>query len=191
MQITIDANEFTRLGNVLAAIGDTDTKRAIVRALNHTGSKAYTQVKRAMVGQTGMPYGVVNKGVKRKLAHTGSASGTGGSMEFVIIGTGKPLSLKYFKARQTRKGVSAAPWNVRRIFPGTFNTGGSFEKGRVSVLGGHVFKRTSAKRGPLEKLYGPGIANELIKDEVKATFERVASELPDRLSHEIERLLPR
>ena len=43
---------------------------------------------------------------------------------------------KYFKARDTRKGVSASPWNHRRIFAGMFTKGGRFPKRMGLRLGG-------------------------------------------------------
>lgn len=188
--LDFERRDFDRYGNSLAALAAGDARKAMVRALNHQGAKASTQVKREMVRQTGIPYGQITAGVKQRKAYAGSASGNGAVLEHVIVGTGKPLSLKYFKARQVKTGVSAAPWNKRQIFAGTFSTGGSFDRGRKPVMGGHVFIRTSGKRLPLKKLYGPGIANELVKDQVALAFKGVAFGLPARLGHEISRLLP-
>jgi hypothetical protein len=57
-------------------------------------------------------------------------------------------------------------------------------------MGGHVFSRVGSKRLPLEMKYGPGIAPELVRDQVALAFEGVAFGLPARLGHEIGRLLP-
>lgn len=188
--LDFDRRDLDRFGNSLTALGAGDGRKAMVRALNHQGAKALTQVKRALVRQTGIPFGMVTKGLRQKKAYAGSASGNGAILEHVIVGTGKPLPLKYFKPRQTRQGVSAAPWNKRRIFPGTFNTGGSFLKGRKPIMSGHVFSREGRGRLPLDKKFGPGIAPELVRDQVALAFKGVAYGLPARLGHEIGRLLP-
>lgn len=188
--LDFDRRDLDRYGNSLTALAAGDGRKAMVRALNHQGAKAFTQVKRTMVRQTGIPYGLITKGLRQKKAYAGSGSGNGAILEHTIIGTGKPLSLKYFKARQTEAGVSAAPWNKRRIFGGTFNTGGSFLKGRKVIAGGHVFSRVGRGRLPLDKKFGPGIAPELVKDQVALAFKGVAFGLPARLDHEIRRLLP-
>lgn len=188
--LDFERGAFDRFGNGLGALGAGGARKAMVRALNHEGAKAFTAVRRALVRQTGIPSGRISAGLRQKRAYGGSASGSGAILEHAIVGTGKPLPLKYFKARQTRKGVSAAPWNERRIFVGSFNTGGSFETGRKPVMGGHVFVRIGRGRTPIEKLYGPGIANELVRDQVALAFKGVAFGLPARLGHEIGRLLP-
>lgn len=66
----------------------------------------------------------------------------------------KPLSLKRFGARTTRKGVTV---RVRK------SEGRKVEKGGfiVDTLGGHVFKRTSKKRLPIRKWMGPSVRIEV------------------------------
>lgn len=190
IKLTLEGKALARHTNALASLGEGGARKAMVRALNHTGAKAFTPVKRALARQTGIPYGMITAGVKQTKAYAGSASGNGAKLEHVITGSGKPLSLKYFRARQLRKGVVAAPWNQRRVFAGAFNTGGSFKTGRKIVMGGHVFVRTSRSRLPLEKLYGPGIAPELVRDQVAKAHAAVFGDLAPRLAHEISRLLP-
>jgi hypothetical protein len=81
-------------------------KAAARMALNDTGRQVNTQVKRTLVKQTGIKYGAINKGVKQEFA-------TNARLEFKIIGTGKHFGLTDFGARQTKRGVSAAPWAAR------------------------------------------------------------------------------
>ena len=57
--------------------------------------------------------------------------------------SGAHIPLAEFHARQTRRGVSAAPWGQRRVFPHTFI---------VEQLGGPVFKREGNARLPIRKL---------------------------------------
>jgi hypothetical protein len=92
-------------------------------------------------------------------------------------------SLKEFGAVQRLKGVSAAPWRKRRVFPHTFIVGS---------LGGHVYERTSKARLPIRKLWGPAIPAEMVRDETKAAFEAlVGAELPARLEYEISAIFAR
>ena len=63
MQLIITASDqvLARYGNQLAALGEGKARKALSRALNHEGNKGRTQVKRALVKQTGIKYGAVNK----------------------------------------------------------------------------------------------------------------------------------
>lgn len=61
MQFVINAKDqvLARYGNQLAALGEGQARTAMSRALNHEGDKGRTQVKRALVKQTGIKYGAV------------------------------------------------------------------------------------------------------------------------------------
>ena len=50
-----------RYGNQLAVLSERQARTALSRALNHEGDNGRTQVKRALVKQTGIKYGAVNK----------------------------------------------------------------------------------------------------------------------------------
>jgi hypothetical protein len=151
-----------------------NVKPALGRAINHTGDKARTQLSRALVKQTGLKYGRVRAAVR-----TLRAGRLG--LVYRIIAKDGWISLKEFGARQTGRGVSAAPWGKRRVFPHTFIAPG---------LGGHVFERKSKGRTPIRKLWGPAIPAELVKDQSKIAFETtVNAELPARLEREIASLL--
>lgn len=188
-RLSYDPSGLRRFDNALERLGGSLGKKVVVRALNHQGAKAYTQVKRTLGRQMGVKYGVVNKAVKERRAFAGTTDGFGAKFEYRIIGTGEPLSLKHFGARQVKSGVSAAPWGKRRIFEKAFNTGGAFP-GRKPVFGGHVFVRAGSKRFPIRKLYGPGVADEIVKGRSLEAFQRVFSGLAARLEHEISRVVP-
>lgn len=187
-----------RLGNALGRLDGHQLHLGLQRALNHTGDKARTKVVRALAKQTGLPYGVIRKAVR-----TGRAWGAGadasqfvqgrGSLEYVLSSKGGDISLKYFKARETRAGVSAAPLGQRKIFGGTFIKGGQFPKRKEAAgLNGHVYQRTSKKRGPLEfQDSGVTIPVEMLKGSAAEAFTAVVNEeLPNRVMHEISRLAP-
>ena len=169
----IDTKAFEQLATKLASVGK-NIGSALARALNHTGDKARTQVARALVKQTGVKYGAVRKVLSTRLASRST-------LVYRIIGAGGYISLKEFDARQTSKGVSAAPWGKRRVFPHTFI---------VASLGGHVFERKGHQRLPIRKLWGPAIPKEMLKDQSRRAFETtVAAELPSRVEHEVSAIL--
>ena len=114
--------------------------QALMRAINHTGDIARTRMRRELVKQTGLRLAVITKALKVKRAGVGGA--------YVISSAGGNIRLKYFGARETGSGVSAAPWAHREVFAGTFIKGGRFPN-RVDInKGGQVFVRTGDKRLP-------------------------------------------
>lgn len=195
--IHFDAKAITRASNLFHAAGK-DAPKALERAINHTGDKARTQVRRVLVKQTGLPMKTIRKAVFSKKAFDGS--------NYEIKSRGGNVRLKYFKARETRKGVSAAPWGKRQIYPHTFIKGGLFPDakqrkawhpplaalGRKSLnMGGHVYKRTGKGRLPIEGgRSGLFIPAEMVSGTSEAVFyATVERELPDRLAHELYRVL--
>ncbi len=146
------------------------TPDALRRALNHTGDKANTRVKRALSQQIKAPQAaIVQYGRVRPVR------ANFGSLTYEIVSSGGPIPLKYFKPSQTRKGVSAAPWGNRKIYKSAFMNG----------MGGHVFWRKGKARLPIERIAGPNVPKELVKDQSAAAFLAVSAELPVRLAHEI------
>lgn len=95
----------------------------------------------------------------------------------------KPIALKEFSARTTRKGVTAKikKSKGRQVIKGAFIVGS---------MGGHVFQRVGKSRGPIEKMWGPSVRGnvEAKRDEIdkflKETFEK---NLKDRIKWEIEK----
>jgi len=138
---------------------------AIGKAIDEVGGKTKTQVVRAVAKQAGVKYG-------RALGVISSNSALGaGKGEYRIIARDVTLSLKEFDPRRTSKGVSAAPWGKRRVFPRTF-------------IGpnGHVFVRQMqgghrARRLPIHKLFGPAIPKEMVQGETEKAFYDTAEKL--------------
>jgi hypothetical protein len=173
LDVKVDTSGFDKMATIFLATGR-NIVPALSRAINHTGDKARTQVTRALVKQTGLKYGRVKETIR-----TFPASFT--RLLYRIVSRGGYVSLKEFGARQTSEGVSAAPWSRRRVFAHTFI---------VPSMGGHVFERTTSKRFPLRKLWGPAVPAELVKDASLKAFEAtVNAELPARLDHEIGAIL--
>lgn len=168
---------------MLGALGN-DAPKVINRALNRTGDMARTRVVRVLAKQTGLPQKTIRKAVKVKRA-------SWSDLEYTLRSSGGDVSLKYFKARETRAGVTAFVRGERQLFESSFMKGGSFSRGRVSLnMGGHVFQRIGS-RTELEKLKsGVFIPIEMVEGATADAFEGlVADVLPRRISHEISRSL--
>ena len=175
VELRVDASEIRSLEKRIATAGN-QAPHVIRRGLNRAGDKTRTKVIRVLRDQTGAKYGAIKKALKVKRA-------TYGRLEYRIDASGQHLSLKEFGARQGKKGVSAAPWNKRQVFKHTFGP-------KIKGLGGHVFVRTTNERVPIEKLWGPAIPKEMVKDESAAAFYAAAREyLPDAILHELAALL--
>lgn len=183
MLLRIDLQGLDRLANLLAAAG-AQAPVAIARALNHTAAKGRTRMVRAVVGQTGLKYRTIRKALKLETAGAGNLSAG-------IHSKGGDVSLKFFSARETQSGVSAAPRNQRQVFKGTFQKGGLFPSRVALRLGGHVYKRAGKARLPIARQRsGVLIPEDMVRGESEAAFYRVAqSDLPPRLAHELFRIL--
>ncbi len=154
-------------------------RTAYRRAVNHTGRKAFTVVKRAVSKQVGLSQArIVALGKLKKFLARGS------NLDFVIHSSGQHLSLKEFKPHQTVKGTKASPWGTRRVFEGAFM---GPRPGAVSAsLGGHVFVRAGKARLPIKRLWGPAVPKEIVHDESATTFNNtVSANLPARFAHEV------
>ncbi len=180
----VDVKGLEQYGNMLGALGSVEAPKVQARALNRTGDMARTQVVKALAKQTGLPQKTI-----RKALHVKRSSWT--SLDYVIYSRGGNISLKYFKPRETLRGVTALVRGERELFEGTFMKGGSFVKGRVDIgMGGHVFERIGG-RTELERVRsGVFIPDEMIQGESVAAFDRVVKEvLPRRVDHELNRAL--
>lgn len=173
INLKIDASALTNIGRAYEEAGK-DAPKIISRALNHTGDKALTKVRRVIRKETGLAKDKVDEAVTKRSAYHSR-------LIYEITGKGGAHPLRDFGARQTQRGVSAAPWKRRQLFAGTF---------LVPSLGGHVFHRTGRERLPIEKLYGPSIPREMIRGESFATLQREIDEnLAARLLHELARTI--
>jgi Prophage minor tail protein Z (GPZ) len=176
IELHIDTRELVDYAALYESVPLKMANAIVLRALNHVGDIARTQVKRELAKQTGLTVTVVDKSMRTVRAIPARQS-------YEVVATGKPIALREFAARPTRRGVSARPWGQRRVFPGTFI---------VRALGGHVFRRAGRGRLPIVKLWGPSLPRELLRGKVPEVFEQVVSErLPERIFHEFEQALHR
>ena len=183
MLIRYDTSQFRTLGNAFAAAGK-NAPLAIVRAINHTGDKARNQMRRVLVKQTGLKAKTIRRAVTSTRAFNGG--------DYVIKSSGGNIRLMFFRARETRRGETAAPWGTRRLYAGSFMKGGQFPN-RVDLgKRGAVFRRTGKGRMPIESVRsGLFIPTEMVTGDSEAAFYGVVSrDLGPRLAHELYRVLP-
>ena len=163
-----------RIEVALKELSGKSRKRAVLRrAINHTGNKVHTRVVRALGQQIRAPQSVIKKyGTVRRIKANAQ------NLSYTIRSDGGPIPLKYFRANQTRKGVSAAPWGNRKTYKHAF---------LIAKFASHAFWRSTSKRLPIERIAGPNVPKELVKDEVRRVFEQMtATHLPKRVEHEIK-----
>jgi len=181
-----DISGLQRVQNAMGRLSSDEKYTALRRAINHTGDKARTVVIRELAGQTGLKQKVIRKAVKTRRANFSS-------LEYVMTTRGGDISLKFFAARETRKGVTAAPRGQRQLYAGAFMKGGRFPNRKTAKgLNGHVYRRTGSGRGPLEMVdSGVIIPAEMVTGATAQAFLDVANrELPPRVMHEIGRIAP-
>lgn len=176
LTITYDKIVNKRLENIIGALSGDQVRVAMSRTLNHEGDKTKTQVRRSIAKQMGLSYSAVSRAVRATPSNRSN-------LTYVLSGTGRPLNLISFNARQNASGVSAAPWNRRLTFRNSSLPAGSFI---APVNGGRaVFIRESKKRYPIKALYGPGVANEMVRDESLQHLHDLTPRLSHRLGHEL------
>lgn len=187
--MTWSGDGIPRLVAAVSVLAGEQRLKALSRAVNHTGDKAFTVVKRTVARQVGITQSDL---IRRNALLKRKASPTSGGITYEIKSTGAYIPLKDFKARQTGKGVSAAPWNQRKTFKGMFI---------VPSLGSHVFMRVGPKvvmtkgrykgrkRQRIVKRWGGSVPKELVKAETAAAFMAVvSSSLPPRVEHEVRQI---
>ncbi|WP_286182992.1 phage tail protein [Labrenzia sp. R4_1] len=177
-----DVSGMKTLDRALSKLSGKAIRQVGSRALNRAGSQGRTQAGRALAKQTGLKARTIRQAMKPIRA-------SAFNLEYQIKAFGGDVALKHFAARETRRGVSAAPFGRRQVFAGTFMKGGRFPS-RVDLgLGGQVFTRVGSSKFPIEKQRsGVVIPAEMIKGEsAKAWQSTVGKVLPRRVVHEIKR----
>jgi hypothetical protein len=103
-------------------------------------------------------------------------------MTYTIVISGEFMPLGEFDPHETRKGISARPWATRRVFGGSFEIPATGEE--------HVFVRAGRARLPIRELWGPSLGVEFERgDSLQVMRDKVQEVFPQRLEHELQRLL--
>lgn len=188
MDLTITPGDqlLAQFANQLGALSEREGHRALARAVNRTTTSVQSRTIRAIAKQSSIPTPIVRSQVRRIQVRPGS----GEVLEGHVVATGNPIPLKEFRARQFSWGVRARVWAETRRFEGMFIFAGTFRSGQ-EVGSGHVFQRVTTASLPIQKQDGPAVPTEMVRNESAEQFERtVATMLPERVRHELGRLLP-
>ncbi|MDQ0314838.1 phage tail protein [Amorphus orientalis] len=177
-----------RYERALKVLGDKRMRAVENRVVNRTGDAARTQVRRQLPKQTGLKRKVIVEAVRVSRSDPST-------LTYTMTAQGGEVALKFFGARETRRGVSAAPFGQRKIFEGAFMKAGWVWSKRVIKpnWNGQVFKRTggTTRTGMDEfekQKSGVFIPKEMVRGATKSAFERtVSSVMPRRFEHEIKR----
>lgn len=187
MQITVRIadDQLRRFQNMAGALGEQKARVAYARAINRTTNSVHGKVIRAVAKQTSIPTAIVRRAVKKSLAaHKGD-----GPLQGVIYATGRPLSLKHFGAKQFSWGVRAKVWGQFDRWEGSFIYGGTWKSGKPAFEG-HVMTRVGTDSFPVKRENGPAVPEGLIAGEAATAFANTVAEmLPNRVMHELSRLL--
>lgn len=184
MKLTVQLVGEKELAKDLGELERLAFPRAAARALNKTATTVRSDAVKLIAKRMGLKQKDVRDGTDVKKARANR-------LEAQITFRGRAFNLIRFKARQTAKGVSAAPFGRRRIYRSSFIAtmpgGGTIVARRVRRGGGLV------GRLPIQALFGPSIVVVATQEEVLRQLERRARELlPERLerqlTYELDRL---
>ena len=186
LSITPGDHLLAQFANQLGSLSERDGHMALARADNRTTTSVQSRTIRAIAKQSSIPTRIVRSQIRRVQVRPGS----GDDLEGRVIATGRPIALREFRARQFSWGVRARVWAETRRFEGMFIFAGTFRSGR-EVASGHVFQRVTSASLPIQKQFGPAVPTEMVRNESARAFENtVYSMLPERVRHELSRLLP-
>lgn len=188
MRISVTPSDkmLERFGNQLGALSERDGHKALARAVNRTTNTVHGRVIRAVAKQSSIPTRIVRSQVSKQTVRPGAM----GSLEGIIYASGNPVPLKEFRAKQFSYGVKAKVWGKQTRFEGMFIFAGTYRSGK-HVGNGHVFQRVTTAGLPIQLQHGPAVPTEIVRNEAKDEFERTVQHmLPQRVQHELSRLLP-
>ncbi|WP_316172118.1 MULTISPECIES: hypothetical protein [unclassified Bradyrhizobium] len=160
IKIDIDARQIGAVGDKFAR-AKARMPAAISHAVSTVGPVAMGAMKRELPAQTGLQRKTIDKALK------GAVRGP----TYVIKSKGGNIRLKYFRARETAQGVSAAPWNARQVFPETFIMAGWWPNRTKPIARGQVLRRKGKAKYPMEVVKsGLFIAEEMVTGPSAAAF---------------------
>ena len=149
--------------------------KAATRALNRTNNSVESIARRMIAKDMGIPAKAVRVGMFKIKA-------TRHSLKASTVARGRPLNLIRFKARQTKKGVSASAWGKRKVYKGTF----------IGNQGRTVFKRVGKQRTPIKAVWGPSIPKTMLADYiVRAMQEKAGSQWQKNFARDLQFYLDR
>jgi hypothetical protein len=146
--ISVEATiEGLKAAGELPGLAGAELRKQVYTAMN----QATNDGKSAAAKNVSKKIFIAQKNVKPFIKQTKRA--TNGNLQTELtVAEGKRISLKYFSPRKTRRGIS---YRINRS-GGRGEAIGAFGLGNESKrLGGHIYQRTTKKRLPIVKLFGP------------------------------------
>ena len=134
-------------------------QKALVTSLNKVGAEVVTQAKRELINATGLNVGVVGKKIKKDKACKGDET-------YSIHIKSRYLNAIEFGARQTKRGVSAKIWGVRKVYPNTF-IGSGRNSGKQLV-----FKKSKRNPKRIEAVHGASLPREFERQDMAKLFNK-------------------
>jgi ADP-ribose pyrophosphatase YjhB (NUDIX family) len=134
-------------------------QKALVTSLNKVGAEVVTQAKRELKEATGLKAGVIGKKIKKDKARKGDET-------YSIHIKSRYLNAIEFGARQTKKGVSAKIWGVRKVYRGAF-IGSGRNSGKQLV-----FKKSKTNPKRIKALHGASLPREFERQDMAKLFNK-------------------
>jgi excinuclease UvrABC nuclease subunit len=178
ISISVDAKSLKELRNALKGV-EKKIPRELATAINATAKKVRLETARELRKVLTVKTTVLKKAIKiKKKASAKSTKAT------VFFADGHPIPLKYFRARQLKRGGVTykidPKFNRKSIIRDAFI---------VEQYNANVYRRTGKERGPLEKLYGPAPSEAFEKAGIAKVARTVAAtELPKQVQRRIRLL---
>lgn len=144
--------EFRGVRDMISTLNGLERKaapRAMSRALNRTA----THTRKNAVSEIATLMGIGRKTAVRDEIKIVPA--TINKLSARLTSSYQPLNLINFRARQTKKGVTASAWGKRKLYKSAFIQ--TMPKAGKKL----VMKRKGKPRLPLQQLYGPSVSNTL------------------------------
>lgn len=166
IDVKVDVDQALRK---LTALEREIAPKAAVSALNKVATSARAEAVRQIARETGIKQSEIRQHlvIRRATRNTLSAQ--------ISAKPWSPNLIRY-QARQTKQGVSAAPWRNRRVHKGTF----------IANQGRTVFAREGKARLPLKPIRGPSVPREFMRD---VAMRAMRAKVAERFPIEFERAL--
>ena len=145
---------------------------AVSRALNRSAVTTKTVMQRNVADDTKLPSRTVAKQLRIEEARPSPER-----LRARIIITGARIPLADFKARQTRRGVTADVGTGRKLYPSTF---------LAKMKSGHegVFGRRGKARLPIDERFGPSLPH-VFEKHISEGLARGEESMQKNLAHEL------
>lgn len=181
MQTTFEVkgNGLDSLMNVL-----TETPKKLPAELARLSNNIAKEHRKSIAKEVRKHVLIQNKGVLKSINITKEASKGSFDARLKLKRSERP-SLKYFGARQTKAGVTyrISKKRSKKTIKGAFGP-------KIPRLGGNVYSRTSKKRLPIRKLYGPSVLGVYLRNDLLPwSKEQLSDELGKQTAKRVRAII--